>query len=374
MSNWKLEKSTIAIDETNHAQYQIHIYDLIPDKIDENVPTIYIQANVHGAELQGNMAIFKLLNLLEDEEINARIRMIPNANPYATSVKMGTYTYGRFNPITGDNWNRMYLNLFAQKEGQGFISEEEIKACENKQAYKELLKNKFSEYRSYHKAYGIDENKQLFITLQELASDADIVLDLHTAGVGCRYIYGPDYLKEKMADFNFPFHLVIPPEFGGAMDEACFFPWVKFHEVHQSQNAFESYTLELGSEEVIDSKAGQIDAINIYNYLVKRGVIASDQINTKENTQYFCELKNYKGFFSPSAGFIEYHKAPGEKFKKGEKIMSVYHFDKLESLEEVISPIIAPCDGIVINHAPSSNVKRGMSILEAFTQFTTNQS
>ncbi|EPZ51387.1 succinylglutamate desuccinylase/aspartoacylase family protein [Bacteriovorax sp. BAL6_X] len=369
MSNWNLEKKIINIDETNHAQYQLNIYDLVPDKVDESAPTIYIQANVHGAELQGNMVIFKLLNLLEDEHINARIRMVPNANPYATSIKMGTYTYGRFNPITGDNWNRMYLNFFDQKEGQGLISEDEIKACENKQAYKKLLKAKIIEYRNFHKAYGIDENKNLFIYLQELASDADIVLDLHTAGVGCRYIYGPDFLEEKMAELNFPFHLVIPPEFGGAMDEASFYPWVKFHETHKSENTFEAYTLELGSEELIDSKAGQIDAINIFNYLIKRGVIDADEINTKKNTQYFCELKNYKGFFAPSAGFIEYHKAPGEMFKKGEKVMSIYHFDKLESLEEVISPILAPCDGIVINHAPSSNVKRGMNILEAFTQF-----
>ncbi|RZF20675.1 hypothetical protein DAY19_11865 [Halobacteriovorax vibrionivorans] len=365
-----LTKRSQIIDETNQGQYALNIYELTPEKINENAPIVYIQANVHGAELQGNMAILKLLNLLEDKKINSKITLIPNANPYATSVKMGTYTYGRFNPITGDNWNRMYLDFFSQSQGQGLISDDEIKECKSKQDYKILIKNKVNEYRRYHQEYGINENKNLFITLQELASDADIVLDLHTAGVGCRYVYGPDYLKEQMKELNFPFNLVIPPEFGGAMDEATFYPWVKFHEIHKSENTFESYTLELGSEEIIDSKAGKADAINIFNYLVKKGVIEDKEIECPKNEATFCLLKDYKSFFAPKSGFVEYHKSPGEFFKKGEKIMSLYHFDKMERPEEVITPILAPVDGIVINHAPSSNVKRGMNILEAFTNFT----
>lgn len=362
-----LQKKTVIIDETNQAKYELNIFELFPTNLKENAPTVYIQANVHGAELQGNMAILKLLNLLEDQEVHAKITFVPNANPYATSVKMGTYTYGRFNPITGDNWNRMYLNFFDQKEGQGRITDAEMESLNSPAEFKKLIKSKIVEYRNFHKDYGIDENKNLFITLQELASDADIVLDLHTAGVGCRYLYGPDYLKEKMADLNFPYNLVIPPEFGGAMDEATFYPWVRFHQTKKSENTFESYTLELGSEEIVDAKAAQVDAINIYNFLIERGVVSDTKIQTHYNEKTFCNLKDYKSFFSPAAGFIEYHKAPGTKFKKGEKIMSLYHFDKLDRPDEVITPIIATTDGIVINHAPSSNVKKGMNILEAFT-------
>lgn len=362
-----LKKKVIEIDETNQAKYLLNIFEITPEHIRPDSPIVYIQANVHGAELQGNMAILKLVNLLEDKKINSKITFVPNANPYATSNKMGTYTYGRFNPITGDNWNRMYLNFFSQKEGYGAISDEEIKEAKDINGYKELLKNKVSEYRKAHEKYGIDENKNLFIMLQELASDADIVLDLHTAGVGCRYLYGADYLETKMQDLNFPFNLIIPPEFGGAMDEASFYPWVRYYQVMGGQNHFESYTLELGSEEIIDSKAGHTDAINIYNYLVRRGVVEDQEIATHKNEAVFCKLENYKSFFAPKTGFIEYHKAPGAKFKKGEKIMSLYHFDKLNKLEEAITPILAPTDGIVINHAPSSNVKKGMNILEAFT-------
>lgn len=365
-----LTKRSLIIDETNQGQFTLNIYELTPKTLDKNAPTVYIQANVHGAELQGNMAILKLLNLLEDKKINSKITLLPNANPYATSVKMGTYTYGRFNPITGDNWNRMYLDFFSQQDNQGFISDDEIRSCKSKEDYKTLIKNKISEYRDFHKEYGVDENKNLFITLQELASDADIVLDLHTAGVGCRYLYGPDYLKEKMKDLNFPFNLVIPSEFGGAMDEATFYPWVKFHEVQNSENTFESYTLELGSEEIVDSHAAKADAINIYNYLVRKSVIEDKEIECPKSEATYCLLKDYKSFFAPKSGFVEYHKAPGQSFKKGEKIMSLYHFDKMDYPEEVITPILAPVDGIVINHAPSSNVKRGMNILEAFTKVT----
>ena len=109
-----------------------------------------------------------------------------------------------------------------------------------------------------------------------------------------------------MKELNFPFNLVIPPEFGGAMDEATFYPWVKFHEIHKSENTFESYTLELGSEEIIDSKAGKADAINIFNYLVKKGVIEDKEIECPKNEAIFCLLKDYKSFFAPKSGFVEY--------------------------------------------------------------------
>ena len=71
-------------------------------------PTVYIQANMHGAEVQGNAVIFQLLELLKDCEIQSNITLVPYANPVACNHKNGEYTLGRFDPITGVNWNRMY--------------------------------------------------------------------------------------------------------------------------------------------------------------------------------------------------------------------------------------------------------------------------
>jgi len=77
-------------------------------KGDPSAPSVYIQANMHGAEVQGNAVIFQLLELLKNTEINGDITLVPYANPVGCNHKNGEYTLGRFDPITGVNWNRMY--------------------------------------------------------------------------------------------------------------------------------------------------------------------------------------------------------------------------------------------------------------------------
>ena len=64
-------------------------------------PNVYIQANMHGAEVQGNAVIFQLLEQLKTLELNGSITLVPYANPVACNHKNGEYTLGRFDPITG---------------------------------------------------------------------------------------------------------------------------------------------------------------------------------------------------------------------------------------------------------------------------------
>ena len=73
-------------------------------------PTVYIQANMHGAEVQGNAVIFQLLEILKNSQVDGDITLVPYANPVGCNHKNGEYTLGRFDPITGVNWNRMYYS------------------------------------------------------------------------------------------------------------------------------------------------------------------------------------------------------------------------------------------------------------------------
>ena len=59
----------------------------------ENIaPNVYIQANMHGAEVQGNAVIFQLLELLKNCDINSNITLVPYANPVACNHKNGEYS------------------------------------------------------------------------------------------------------------------------------------------------------------------------------------------------------------------------------------------------------------------------------------------
>ncbi|EQC44373.1 succinylglutamate desuccinylase/aspartoacylase family protein [Bacteriovorax sp. Seq25_V] len=372
-----LKKEIISVDQIGSNSLDIYKYT-----IDQGNPgpTVYIQASVHGAELQGNLVIKNLINTLKSKVVFGKIVLIPLANPFASSQKIGTYTFGRFNPVTGDNWNRNYHDV-AKKEKEGtigyidfkkFVNENQSNSVEEiKYNFKSTLKDTLQKFRETQDSFGISDNKDLFTTLQLLASEADIVLDLHTGPIATRYLYAPQYLKEKSKDLNFPFTLLIDHEFAGAMDEATFYPWVRLKEELEIagiafENTFESYTVELGSEEIIDSKAADIDTANILNFLKARSVI-NESATIDKTAQVFCHISDYQTYRATRSGLCEYLIAPGMSFKKGDLLMRIYQFDNLDlEVEKQQHDILAVTDGIVINHNHSSNIKKGMDLLQCF--------
>ena len=364
----------LKIDQTVANDMVITVYEFVSTKPGK---TVYLQSSVHGAELQGNAVIYELFNYLKEADFCGKIILVPLANPYASSQKSGTYTHGRFNPVTGDNWNRMYLDLCSLDQEQGGIdfkkfieSHGEKSAQEINKDFKKVIRRGFETYLKYHRDYGIDENKSLFIELQRLASEADIVLDLHTGARATRYIYSPECQEDKMKDINFPHYIVIPNEFGGAMDEASFMPWFKLSENFKKENIdyqydFESYTVELGNEEVIDMDAAKNDAVNILNLLHQRDVL-KDRPKVKKIKQYKCSLKDYKSYYAKAAGLCEYHIKPGEHFKENDLLCSIYKMDRLDE-RNAVTEIRALTSGIVIHQTPSASVKKGMELIQVFS-------
>ncbi len=367
----------IKIDETLQGELTIPVYEFI-SSIEGK--TVYIQSSVHGAELQGNAVIIKMIEYIKNANFKGKIIFVPLANPYASSSKLGTYTYGRFNPTTGDNWNRMYLDFDKLSVGSGGIdfdefisSAQELEQEEITKKFKKFIRKSLNEYVKANQAYGVNENKALFVKLQELASEADIVLDLHTGANASRYIYGPEYLEDTMSDLNFPYYIIIPNEFGGAMDEATFVPWVNLEKKLSKKgikfkNNFESFTVELGSEEIINMNAAQTDASNLLNYLYKRGVL-EDEVKIETTKQHFCKLSDYKTYFAPCAGLCEYNVSPGESFKKGDTLYTIYQMKNLSAEEsEYKLEVKALTDGIMIHQNPSASIKKGMDLIQVFSK------
>ena len=220
-TNTKIEVHELPSGEKLH----LNVID-VKGKVDG--PKCYFQASVHGAEHQGNALIYQLLEFLENNEIKGSIRIVPMANPAAINSKLGTYTYGRFNANTGDNWNRLYSDYTkGRKEISEFatthLGKDNLKIC---QEYKKLLKSLLVQSKDKLLNYGPKHNGILNIKLQELAVEADYVLDLHTGPIATRYLYVAEYLEQRCDDLAFAHNLIIPNEFAGAMDEATFMPWI----------------------------------------------------------------------------------------------------------------------------------------------------
>lgn len=337
-------------------------------------PHVHIQASVHGGELQGNLVIMELLRILAKQPINGSITLIPMANPQATNTKAGTQTQGRYNSVTGNNWNRNYTDTSALIDCAAFLQEHKDSSWpEIKKAYKQTIfdtcNKELNKLSAEH--LHVSENRKLNLLLQKIASSADIVLDLHTGPVACRYLYSAEYQKHIAPDLLAPYTLIIPNEFAGAMDEACFMPWIKLHKemenkgLHQAAEFF-SFTVELGSEEKVSSKEAREDCARLLYFLYKQKVLDENLIDQLEPGKW-GELANYFTYYASSGGLFEPIIDPGQEFKKGDVLAKIHRPRSIMSLVEVdlaILEIKAIHDGVLINHTPTAAVSEGMEILQ----------
>lgn len=352
---------------------KLHI-NVIDVKGTKDGPSCYIQASVHGAEHQGNAVIFQLLEYLKENDINGSIRIVPMANPAAINSKIGTYTHGRFNPNTGDNWNRLYSDYTKNCKAigefaQSHLGKDNLKIC---QEYKKLLGTLLSDKSDDLFSYGPKHNGILNLELQKLAVDSDFVLDLHTGQIATRYLYVPEYLEQRCDDLSFPHNLIIPNEFAGAMDEACFIPWINLKSEFKKLGfeyhiPFESYTVELGGEERISLEEAHLDLLHILHYLFKRNIVTADV--TPPNLKIRkCMLKNYKTYYAPSGGLYEFNIHPGQSAKKGDTLVTIIQLNNFMCEDPVKSYIKAKNDCIVINHFPSSSVASGSELIQVMEE------
>lgn len=336
-----------------------------------DAPSVYIQANMHGAEVQGNAVIYQLLERLRHLTILGDITLVPYANPVGCNHKNGEYTLGRFDPITGVNWNRMYhfnpdiIMPFVQAHSGA--TEQEIKA-----GFKQALLDDIDEQLD-HNMYGLTTGQRIAYQLQKMAHQADLVLDLHTGPISSKHLYCPEYARASASYFNIEHTLLIPNEFDGALDEATFCPWWSLAQTYAEQGRplvlnKESFTVELGSQEQIDLDVALDDANSVLTYLQYKGVVAGEAFVPAPMTRYACYLKDYKAFYSPMGGMVDYLAEFGEPLAAGEPLARILRMDNYGdgdalhyvSLDKEVIPIL---------HFASASVNQGTELYKVFTNF-----
>ncbi|MBA6414642.1 succinylglutamate desuccinylase/aspartoacylase family protein [Colwellia sp. 6M3] len=347
-------------------------------------PNVYIQANMHGAEVQGNAVIFQLLEQLKHIELNGSITLVPYANPVGCNHKNGEYTLGRFDPITGENWNRMYHfdESIIEPFAKAHLNQSNAEIA---QAFQALMVKQLSQ-KLNHNVYGITTGQRIAYQLQLLALEADLVLDLHTGPISSKHLYCPDYARPSAEYFDIPHVLFIPNGFDGALDEATFCPWwylqLKFAELgrdfpitktdeNQGENAVikESFTVELGSQEQIDLDVAHEDALGILSYLQYQGAINSQQYQPKTMTRYSCLLKDYKALYSPMGGMVDYLAEFGKPLPAGEPLARILRMDNYGD-GDPLHYINFDHSVIPILHFASASVNQGTELYKVFSKYT----
>jgi predicted deacylase len=94
----------------------LQVYKFIGAKSGKKV---YIQSNLHGAEIVGNAVIYQIIDFLttlNNTQIIGEIWLVPVCNPLAVNQRTHNFSTGRFNIYDSQNWNRIFWDYEKQHD------------------------------------------------------------------------------------------------------------------------------------------------------------------------------------------------------------------------------------------------------------------
>ncbi len=337
-------------------------------------PSLYLQAAIHGAETQGYWVALKLIEFFSRQAPKGDVTIVPLANPYGANNKMVETTCGRFDPVTGANWNRNYADLAPILDVDNFVkqyAEHDFVALVPR--FKKRLLEEIESLLQQPQAY----EKKLNLQLQQLACQADIVLDLHCDTQSRPHVYSASYAEASAVKLNFPYVITIPPHFAGALDEAIFCPWWQltqaFNRLHTEQPIdrppIEAFTVELGHQEMIDQHAAENHVAALLSYFNHTGICEAKTL--EQNRTTIATLDNFVTLYAPTGGLIVEVAPLGEPVAANEALMKISNPSKLSTLDDFNHCSELSCTTvshaqrcIAITHIDSSNVHEGMAVMK----------
>lgn len=347
-------------------------------------PLAYIQANVHGAELQGNAAILALFDLLEKEPPRGTLILVPRANPIAANQQVGDYVAGVYDFASGLNFNRSYINLTGPSRGSSacYVDVDAFAAvhrdatlAEIRDGFHEALKAALGAVRDSLGPWGMEARLEFALAIQELAIEADVVLDLHTGDRAPRYLYAPEGATAATRAFGIPFVLEVPPRFAGALDEASFVPWNDLAEAFRRldrtdvRRFVDGFTVELGSMNSFSMAQGAEDAKRIASALRYYGVLDGEP-DEPTHRIVACSVGDYKSVYAPASGLVDAALVPGTLVRKGDLLARMVDPARCAippRAQDAFVEVRAPEDGVVLLFHAFASISKGMRLLSMMT-------
>ena len=347
-------------------------------------PLAYIQANVHGAELQGNAAILALFDLLEKEPPRGSLILAPRVNPVAANQQVGDYVSGVFDLASGLNFNRGYINLTGPSRGSSacYVDVDAFAAvhrdatlAEIRDGFREALKAALAAVRDSVGPWGMEARLEFALAIQELAIEADVVLDLHTGDRAPRYVYAPEGAIAATRAFGIPFVLEVPPRFAGALDEASFVPWNDLSDAFRRldrtdvRRFVDGFTVELGSMNAFSMAQGIEDAKRLASVLRYYGVLDGEPDEPVYRI-VACGVGDYKSIYAPASGLVDATLPPGTPVRKGDLLARMIDPSRCSippRSQDAVVEVRAPDDGVVLLFHAFSAIPKGARLLSMMT-------
>ncbi|BBD58875.1 succinylglutamate desuccinylase/aspartoacylase [Nostoc sp. HK-01] len=338
---------------------------------------VYIQSNLHGAEISGNAVIQQIIEFLlsiNDTDLVGEIWLVPVCNPMGTNERAQHFSPGRHCVYEARDWNRIFwdyekvaedLTEFTQSQ---LLLEPEI----TRQNYLSKIKNEFAKKLDrINSSSSLPYTDQFSYQLQSLSLDADYLIDLHSStNQGLDYIYYFRDRQDSAKYFLLDYGILLDKYDGDAFDESFIKPWLALEARLQSLGRqirfdIEAWTLELGAGMQINPHSIAKGVQGIKNYLLQKGVLKTinfSQENIENHVMAVFYSSNRTKYYAIAGGMIQSRVELGSVVQAGDRLYQIISFNKASALPQIID-IYSEHDGLIYDVATNQSVNQGEFVL-----------
>ncbi|KFE44717.1 succinylglutamate desuccinylase/aspartoacylase family protein [Pseudomonas congelans] len=289
---------------------------------------VYIQASLHADELPGMLVAWYLKQRLAELENAGRllgeIVVVPVANPIGLEQVLMDTPLGRYELESGQNFNRWFSDLGTQV-GDDIEARLTADAEHNRALVRDSL------LAALNAVPATTQLQSLRLTLQRLACDADMVLDLHCDFESVEHLYTTPEAWPKVEPLSrylgAQASLLATDSGGQSFDECFTLVWwqlqQRFGERFPIPMGSFSVTLELRGQGDVNHALASRDCQAIIHYLIDAGIIDGDLQPLPELLYPATPLAAVEPVATPVGGLLVFCAMPGEHVEAGQLIAEV---------------------------------------------------
>ncbi|WP_213875043.1 succinylglutamate desuccinylase/aspartoacylase family protein [Pseudomonas sp. dw_358] len=338
---------------------QIHSFHYGPQ---DSGAKVYIQASLHADELPGMLVAHHLRQRLAELEtagkLNSEIVVVPMANPIGLEQVLMDTPLGRYELESGQNFNRLFVDVSAE-----VAAEVEPLLGDDAQTNVEIIRCSLRD--ALARQLPTTQLQSQRLTLQRLACDADMVLDLHCDFEAVEHLYTtPEAwpLVEPLSRYLGSQASLLATDSGGQSFDECFsLVWWQLQQ--RLGERFDiplgcfSVTLELRGQGDVSHALATRDSLAILNYLVHFGAIEGELHPLPELLYPATELAAVETVGTPVGGLLVYCALPGEYLEAGQLIADI-----IDPLTDAVTPVYNQFAGLLYARSLRRMATAGMVI------------
>lgn len=315
---------------------QIHSFHYGPQ---DGACKVYIQASLHADELPGMLVAWYLKQRLSELEnaglLLGEVVVVPVANPIGLEQVLMDTPLGRYELESGQNFNRWFIDLSAQVG-----DEVENQLNDDPQHNVRLIRRSLRAALESQRA--ATQLESLRLTLQRLACDADMVLDLHCDFESVEHLYTtPEAWPqvELLSRYLGAQASMLATDSGGQSFDECFtLVWWQLQQRFGDRFAIPmgsfSVTVELRGQADVNHALASRDCQALISYLISFGAIGGDVALAPELLYPATPLAAVEPVTTPIGGLLVFCAQPGEYVEAGQLIAEI-----IDPISDAVTPI-----------------------------------